>query len=476
MNYGKNAEGVNSMTQIEPIFTKLKPMNTSQNAQFSPKGNNRIFFRIPAYSSSFMDTSRSFLSFWYVNTTTDEMGDLVGDVINNTTPSCKLSDVGTQALFDRIVVKSSTTGAVLSDIRNAHLLGKIFSLLDTDDPQSKMDQGDWSGLPPLPLTDNMDNNHVLATRQTRGIMLKYAFNTTLLSKHLDSFLPLHMMGGNGGFALDLELNLTPAAACMERIGRNADNATVPDYYIQEVSYNIALLKLDTGLSTKFNAIAQKDETIIVPYTTYTNHVSAITGTQNTMFVSDATTDLRRLYVVVTDAATPSFTGPSTGPTQALQFYGARLDPELATGSTKIHSYNFKIGNKHLYNEPVEEIMLDNTVSLNHFINAHYKGKADKPIYASRVNMLNPAVNFYSSNYESTKSFVMAGNFTYSSEADSGMTQGVSLAGLPCQAEFKFDAEPVNKVAHGFSECGFYAVIKNGDVSYVEVKDSMAHSW
>ena len=278
------------------------------------------------------------------------------------------------------------------------------------------------------------------------------------------------MGGNGGFALDLELWLNPANACMEYCG--ALSPTSPydytpsgvtlNYALSDCVFNLALLKLDNSLTSRFNDIATKGDTLYLPYTTFHCHNSSVSAQQQTVFVSDATTDLRRLYVVMTDSG-------RNASSQVMKFYGSKPDAmtlQTVTGGVtdvSVDAYNFIIGNKHIFNSPVIDGQFDNTLSLENLRNAHYLGSTDKSATGSQ---------YWYTNYESRKAFVLAGNFTYSDESNHGMVQGVNLAGLPAQCDLSFNAAPVNKVIHSFAEVGYYLVIKDGDVNYVEVKKDM----
>jgi hypothetical protein len=58
---GALANGVDSLKALTPERIKLKPVNQAQ--QYQKNGINKITFRVPAYSNSFLDTSKSFLTY-----------------------------------------------------------------------------------------------------------------------------------------------------------------------------------------------------------------------------------------------------------------------------------------------------------------------------------------------------------------------------------------------------------------------------
>jgi hypothetical protein len=220
---------------------------------------------------------------------------------------------------------------------------------------------------------------------------------------------------------------------------------------------LCLVKVDQSIIKKYNQIAaDENERVVIPYTTFHNHQTAITSSTQTVFISDNCTDLRRVYSV--------FHNPVNGGVANVAPF-AFLGSTRENDAAKLTSYNFKLGNKHIYNEDVQETD-NNNISLNHFLNAHYKGA--KPccpaMYISKLNA-SDGVNF-ASNYESKKSFVLCPNFTYSEEANKGVIQGVSAGGLPITATYKFAAQP-NLTNNSFVECGYDLVIQHGQLSYVE---------
>jgi hypothetical protein len=167
-------------------------------------------------------------------------------------------------------------------------------------------------------------------------------------------------------------------------------------------------------------------------------------------------------MVITEANT----NPVSKDSPAINFYGARL-PD--TSGAKVNSYQIRVGNKNVFNEPIEETKLDNCISLNHFKNAVYKNH-DKVINASRMSQLDLVNNGMQSRFECEGSFVICGNFTYSSESELGMVQGISTAGLPIQIDYSFDSAPsTDKYAVAFTEVGYNLIIQNGEVKFVEVK-------
>ena len=274
MNYGPRIDGASSITQIEPIMTKIRPMNASQDSTYSYNGTNPIYFKIPAYQNTFLDTARSYVSFTVTNTTEDASGNVL-TVLTNSTPYCRLDNTGTQGLFARVIIKSASTGTVLTDISDAHRLGKIFTLLDTTSPEALVDQGDYSGSQLSP----EDTDLAVSTHQLAGTTIKYQFSYGVLAKDLDSFLPLHLMASGGAFALDVELVLNDPTDCLRESDFSSvtSNTSIPDYKISNVEFNLALLKQDQSMAGKLNNIANSGDAVVIPYTMFNRHRCSILG-------------------------------------------------------------------------------------------------------------------------------------------------------------------------------------------------------
>ena len=301
INFGKKPIGVQSMKAIDVEYSRLLPINANSTSIYSPTGVNRVYFRFPCFQNSVIDNARSYITMKV--TTGANKSASVGQ---------RICDVGVGSLFDRIVIKSST-GVVLEDITNHHVLQKLFKLMSTDDVESRATVGDYSGA-------NMTQTEkgLLCGRQSSGITYKFQFETGILSKHLAQFLPIGMMNNGSAIAFDLELYLSDPKLCMQMIGDNSqttgDAAANPavaavnieqTYTLSEVVYNMCLLKLDESLMSKFNQLAKSNGELIIPFTTYRSHQSALATLQSVVMTSDACSDLRRAFVTIVDSAPPA---------------------------------------------------------------------------------------------------------------------------------------------------------------------------
>jgi len=446
---GKQPLGVKNFSELEVEIVKLLPNHANSTQVYSPLGVNRMTFRIPAFTNSFMDNSRSFLSYKI------QLTGVTGADANN---MVKLTDVP-GGWIDRLTIKSSN-GLVLEDISNYNVLKKILTLMETEE-LAKTDEGNYSGV------TTKSNKVLIGVKQaTAPVTYTLKFNTGILSQHLSSYLPLAIMD-KGTFAFDVEFHLSAPVNVAYRVHNDGPDGTNPvtnlgfnTYEISDPCFNICLIKVDESICKKYHQIAcDENERVVIPYETYHNHQASISSPNQTVFISDNCTDLKRVYSVFhgnTNVGLPVNTQP-------YPFVGSVHEAD----ANKVVGYNYKLGNKFIYNEEVAETD-NNNISLNHFLNAHYKGA--KPccpaMYIAKLNMEEDD-DTWTSNYESNKSFVLCPNFTYSEEA-SKTIQGVSAGGLPITATFKFGATP-SLTNNNFVQCGYQLVIENGQLSYAENK-------
>jgi len=363
-----------------------------------------------------------------------------------------------------MVIKSSN-GLVLEDISNYNVLKKVLTSMQTEE-EASIDEANYLCVPDTP------NKVKIGFRQESApISYVLKFDTGLLSQHLSSFLPLHIMH-KGTFAFDIELYLAHHTNCMEHVSTALTPASVSGtYQITDVAFNLCLLKVDESICKKYNQTAcDESQRVVIPYTTYHNHQATVSSATQTVFISDNCTDLKRVYSVF-----HANTNSGTANQPPFVFLGS----VKSSSGNKLISYNYKLGNKHVYNEDVQESHLvtvdgvlsevgTNNISLNHFLNAHYKGA--KPccpaMYIAKRNVGDETT--FSTNYESRGCFALCPNFTYSEESNKGVIQGVSAGGLPITATFKFDSTAAGSFTNNnFVQAGYSLVIQGGELSYVE---------
>lgn len=415
--------GADAFRDITVERVRLQPIGVNAATAYTPSALNKIHFRIPAYSASFLDNSRTFLSFT-VQTTGTDLTSTHNSVFGSGLP-----------LFNRMLIKSSS-GLVLEDITQYHLLTRLFTILSTEEDY-RIQEGVYGVDDP----DVTVGNQLLT-----GLKYTIQFNSGLLDKKLKAFLPLFMMGS--GYALDLELFLSSPAECLRLVGSGGTTPSGVSYSLTNPIMNLCLLKMDNQLCSRYNAIAcDPDESIVIPFTTYRCHVHTLNSQTSVVHINDASTNVRRIWSVYTPVS------QSVSNALKLPFKGSS---KQASAAEKIVSYNYRLGNQFLFNEPVAETS-DNKETLFFVKDSVWSG--DKPMLLAKNESL-LVTNFESASKEM---YFTVGNMTYSS--DPGVVQGTSSA-IPIELNVSFGATPTLLV-NNFVEAGFDLVIKNGQIRYQE---------
>jgi len=354
--------GADAFKDITVERVRLQPIGVNAATAYTPSALNKIHFRIPCYSKSFMDNSRTFLSFTLKSTGTNLTGSH-NAVFGNGLPC-----------FNRLVLKSSN-GLVIEDITQYHLLTRLFTILSTEE-EYRSAEGVYGDSDPDVTVGNL-----LLT----GVKYTIQFNSGLLDKNLKAFLPLFMMGTS--YALDIELYLSDASQCMRLVGSGGTTPTNVSYELTNPIMNLCLLKMDNQLCSRYNAIAcDPNESIVIPFTTYRCHVHTLNSQTSVVHINDASTNVRRIWSIFTPVSS------TVANSLVLPFKGST---KQASAANKITSYNFRLGNQFLYNEPVVETN-DNNETLFFVKDSVWSG--DKPLMLAKNESL-VATNFESSSKE-----------------------------------------------------------------------------
>jgi sulfur relay (sulfurtransferase) complex TusBCD TusD component (DsrE family) len=417
--------GADAFRDITVERVKLQPIGVNAATSYTPNALNKIHFRIPAYSASFLDNSRTFLSFT-VQTTGDDLTATHCAVFGNGLP-----------VFNRMVVKSSN-GLVLEDCSQFHLLTRLFTILSTEEDY-RIQEGVYS---------DGDPTVTVGAQLLTGLKYTIQFNSGLLDKKLKSFLPLFMM--DSSYALDVELYLSSPAECLRLVGSGGTTPTNVSFSLTNPIMNLCLLKMDNQLCSRFNSIAcDPNESIVIPFTTYRCHVHTLSSQTSVVHINDASTNVKRIWSVYTPVS------QTVSNALKLPFKGSA---KQASAAEKIISYNYRLGNQFLFNESVVETT-DNKESL--FLVKDAVWSTDKPMMLSKNESL-LVTNFESA---SKQMFFTVANMTYSSEETRGVVQGTSSA-IPIELNVSFAGTPTLLV-NNFIEAGFNLVIKNGQIRYEE---------
>ena len=327
--------GADSFKEITTELTRLLPVGVNSSTAYSPSSLNKIVWKLPCYSQCFLDNSRSFISF---------NAKLTGQTVNSGNTGVFGNGL---PIFERVVVKTSDGGLVIEDITDLNVLQRLFTITSAEE-----DYGVHRGVYGTDDAPVAVGNLMIPTAS--GVVYTFQMNHGILGKDLSSYLPVFMMGTT--YCIDLELYLAPATSALKEYGSPSSDMS---YTINNPVYNLCLLRMDSGLCAKFNEIAcNPSERISLPFTTFRNHVSTLTSQNNTVHIHESGTNLKRIWSVFTNAV-QNKTGT------VLPFVGSVNTTESTHQITK---YNYKLGTKFLYNEPVEE-SINNNITLKHVKNA-----------------------------------------------------------------------------------------------------------
>lgn len=419
-----------SLKSIQLERVRLLPQQHASTT-YSPSGLNRISWRLPAYANSMLDASRSFLSFKVKLTGSGTL-----DANNNAVFQNNIGGV-----FERIVIKNSA-GLVIEDISNFNVLQKVLTLVSQEEDY-RIDEGVYG------TSEAGANVGALMVPSAEGIVYTFKFNTGVLSSSLSAYLPVFMMDSNGGYALDIEIFLTPGNSCMKANGTiNADVS----YEISEPVYNLALLRMSSELCSKYNEIScDPNSAIEIPFVTYKTHTQTLQSQNNIVHISETATNLKRIWGVYLDQS-------QTKAGNVLPFRGSVKE----ANGLRLTKFNWRVGTTYLMNEPVQET-INNNVSLQLVKDSIFAMK--KPLMISKANANQTATLF-----EDDEKFFTVANFEYSSESmDPTVIGGISSTN-PIQSETTFDSTPSQAIVnHNFCECGYVMTVKNGIVRFEEPK-------
>ena len=424
--------GVESFKQVTTERVELQSVNGSSTVYDPRNGLSKITFKLPAYSASFMDTSRSFLSF---NLKTNATSGI------DTNP-LKLS-TGLN-IFNRYTIKSAN-GVILEDVSSFDVLNKLFTVCRSDSDHA-IDEGVYK--------DSDCPVSVASKLSQSGIDYNFKFSSGILSKHLQSYLPLFMMDSSA-YAFEIDLYMSNPLDVLRSIHSSAD-AINPSFALSNVVYNLCLLRMDNELASKFNKTAlDTNDEILIPYTTYHVNQSSATNQNSTFSIFENCTNFKRIWSV--------FVKPygSLDDSTVMPFSSSidDADPE-----NRIQSYNYRLGTKSLYNSPIEETT-NNNKTLQYVKDSLWAG--DKELMISKpVNDTETKNNFQNNMFFTTA------QFTYSEAELKGVTEGISSA-TPVMMDVKFQGTPSSLTCINFAEVGYNLCIKNGSLTYQEMGGSQS---
>jgi hypothetical protein len=423
--------GVETFSQVKPQMIALSPQ---VDGIYRPGGMNTVDFKVPAFSNSWIDTSRSFVSFNIAYETTSS--------ITGTGSACRLNNGA--PVFKRLTVKSSA-GLVLDEIDQYDVLQQLqIATMPVSKAVSPLEGRDIDS---VFKTGQMNDEACLAQKfSTTGFTVRHYIHAGLLSKHTKSWIPVGLMGSSG-YALDLALQLNDNTSVISQTG----SVAAPTYRLKDVVFNMAVMTLDEALCKKFNQIACEGREVKLAFNTIHAHTNVLGSNKNTLKIHESVTSLNKISNVFLRA------GSMSGLTKTTAY--DLIGGVESTGNRRIIRYNGRLGGVHVFNTAVEEEddSVGNTVTMTHIKNS--LGYQDEQIVGEYRDETThkPSSRLYSHVFD----------FRYSGEK---FSNGVSSSTpfemfLDCPTAYNTG----DMVCHSFADVSYNLVVSGGQVRYEEVR-------
>lgn len=454
-----NVYGVEAFKEIKPEIVALHPIQHKE-TEFYASGQNRISFRVPAYSNALMDTTRSFL---YMKLSATSASPTFHPIMAPGMP-----------ILSRMVVKTSS-GLTLEDVTDMDALTTLLealkpaevnehrmygngvlnthSALTHTDPVTTNLQGFVNMTGALPVNAG-DGSHDWTTADG-SVEALYRFNFGIFSKHLNKFLPLFMADGGAGYAFDVDLYVSDqglSTGCTLRVHS-------PIWYLH-------LVRMDEGLARRFNQMAVSGEEIRIPFTTWHTHRTPLSTTNMIAYIHENATNFKKILTAIrtTDRLVKVSGTGGKAVKQLAGFTGGVRDD---TTNPVVTSYNYRVGVQHVYNEPVME-SVSNTRTFEFVRSA--MGVSDDVVLSAQVPEFGLGNNTTSElaipPYERGRWCAVA-SFDYS-PTDQSVIQGISTSN-PVELSLKVNRIGPNCMVMNFCELAYDLVFKGGAIHYEEQK-------
>lgn len=427
---------VEGIQGIKSETVDLLPANGSSATTYSPTGNNRVIFNIPAYPHGWLNAQKSFMKFKVKSNGADY---LMRDGV---------------PIFNRLVLKASN-GIVLEDIQDYDVLEKVFNLVkdsSTKDVDSTL-EGDYGEAIEQLVTaaEATTFNGLLAIEFSNGKTYLKKLLSGVIGAYQSAYVPLNLMAGNGGYALQMELYMNPAESCMKQTV--SGTGPTPSYTVDNLQLQLEVLTMSPEICDKFNSAICGGQELVLPFNSFRSHIHThSTGTKTQVYINENVTDLQRLWTVIR-ASAPGF--------------GAEYDfigGSKHTGGVKVSDYQYRYGTSF---KPLAKCEVGERSSVVALANL-----------MSSINSLVSGTPFLAKNKRTTTNarydndaFVLCQSFEYS-EDDFKNGLNTTSSGAPVQLEINWSQTTDNKILTTFVESGFSLVIsKDGFVSLVDKKMS-----
>lgn len=426
--------GVEAFKEIKPEIVALHPVQ-HKNTEFTTAAQNRISFRVPAYSNALLDTARSFM---YLKAAANATGGA--------------SLAAGNPLLSRMVVKTSA-GLTLEDISDLDILN---TLLETLKPADHADNALYGNNVRDFSYDNAAARVGRLPQRTSGWAqgqykeILFRFNFGVFSKTLTKFLPLFMADGGAGYSFDVDLYLSDRGL--------HSSAGVATLAIKEPVWYLHLVRMDEGLARRFNTMAVHGEEIRIPFVTWHTHRTSLQAARMLAYIHENATNFKKIVTCIYKEGTRLIKETSNGATkQYTGLLGGR-----ASAKNKVSSYNYRIGVQHVYNEPVTES--SSNMRTLEFVRSAF-GIPDNQLMITQLPD-NDAATSNTIPFEHGR-WMSVASFDYS-PSDASVIQGISSSN-PVELALTVDEFEDNSTVFNYCELAYDLVFKGGAIHYEEQK-------
>ena len=423
-------EQMKGVKGVETIRNTLLP---TTNAPFSPSGNNRVIFNVPAITNSFL-TQRSYFTF---------------NLLTNAT-STKFYR-GSCVPFRSLKV-FSPNGMLLEHITDFHLYSKMKDVLF----KSKCDLEAEYATTKNPLAVAQSAWDGDQEKFSNGLPVIMSPHSSLLGQEQQFYIPVNQIATSAGFALRIELELLEP----EHFVYSTD-ATAPSYQITEMTYEMELAQLSNEL---MRDLFGNNKTIAIPYKSVRTHHNQLHGQQSyNVRITDAAQNLENTYSVIRKTqplkTSVTTTQEHVSDSDPYTFYGGSdtwNTDTIGANAEHLKKYVFKYGTKFFPNSPVE-MPFDKTKTLQAAIT--HLGLRNPFI---QTPLYDAAMGNATNEFEA-RDFVLVNSFkTTGDPVENGISTISSSA--PVEIDLEFNTATDNKELLTFVEQTQTLYIKNDGIT------------
>lgn len=463
-----NIYGVEAFKEIKPEIVALHPVQ-HKDTLFTTTAQNRISFRVPAYSNALLDTSRSFLYMKIATVNTDGAYlapgmPILSRMVVKTSAGLTLEDIS-----DMDVLSTMLDSLRPAETRDQSVLGNAISGPADIDFQDRAGYVPYHGVTPFAESDSY-----------KEAMLK--FNFGIFSKHLTKFLPLFMADGGAGYSFDVDLYLSDNGLSWDLDANNetTSNEANPLLAIHSPVWYMHLMRMDEGLARRFNQMAVHGEEIRIPFTTWHTHRSTLVSNSIIAYIHENATNFKKILTcvrkpdkrLVQHQRYRVITGDDGGDPPIMSYdYKTRVlmhgfEGGRESEKNKVNSYNYRIGVQHVYNEPVQETNSNARTLM--FVRSAFGVPDDVTLTTeSRTQPTNPDL-LEIRPFDAFR-WCSVASFDYS-PGEQGVIQGISSSN-PVELSLTVDKDTfVNgSLVMNYCELAYDLVFKGGAIHYEEQK-------